>query len=78
MMLNAKHKRYTAFLVAVTERAADEADVAVYAAMKRSAEEAISEVQSVFGPAARVAIVGNLSASVSKALKLKRDEIRGV
>ena len=77
-MLSPKHKRQTAFIVAVTMTAesGDEAAAVTYAAMKPSPEEALESVQAAVDARAHIAIVGKLSAQMAKAIKLKRDEIR--
>ncbi|MCC0808686.1 hypothetical protein FPV16_21165 [Methylobacterium sp. W2] len=77
-MLSHKHKRQTAFIVAVTvtTETGVEADAVTYAAMKPSAEEALASIQAVVDVHAHIAIVGKLSAQVAKAINLKRDEIR--
>ncbi|MER2266953.1 hypothetical protein [Methylobacterium oxalidis] len=77
-MPSTKHKRYTAFLVAVTGSAGigEEAEAVTYAALKLSAEEARASVQDAVDAAAHVAVVGKLSARMAKTIKLKRNEVR--
>ncbi|GEP08066.1 hypothetical protein [Methylobacterium oxalidis] len=79
-MPSTKHKRYTAFLVAVTGSAGigAEAEAVTYAALKPSAEEAMASVQAAVDAAAHVAVVGKLSTKMAKTIKLKRDEIRAI
>ena len=77
-MPSTKHKRYIAFLVAVTGSASigDEAEAVTYAALKPSAEEATASVKAAVDAAAHVAVVGKLSTEMAKTIKLKRDEVR--
>ena len=77
-MMSPKHKRQSAFIVAVTAttETTDATGAMTYAAMKPSAEEALASVRAAVDVHAHVAIVGKLSSQMAKALKLKRDEVR--
>ncbi|MER2265793.1 hypothetical protein [Methylobacterium oxalidis] len=77
-MANDKHKRFTAYLVAVTpvsETDSQPAD-AVYAAVRQSPAEAVSAVRALVEGEARVAVVGSLSARTTKAINLQPGEVR--
>lgn len=72
--------RRTTFLVAVTTERGDDGarGPQVYAVMKRSAADALAAVRALAEAQAEVAVVGSLSTSTAKAIRLKPDEVRPV
>ncbi|MDR7039904.1 MULTISPECIES: hypothetical protein [Methylobacterium] len=79
-MANDKHKRYTAYLVAVTpvsESDSQPAD-AVYAAVLQSPGEALAAVRALLEGEGRIAVVGSLSPRTTKAINLRPGEVRAI
>lgn len=74
-MPKAVGRRYTTFLVAVTERPGD---APVYAVMARGADEALAIVRARADAGPGVAIVGSLSSRTAKAIRLTAGEARPV
>lgn len=67
------------FLVAATMQGeGGDPDLRVFAAVKRTPEEAIAAVRGELGPAAAVELTGKLSNRMAKTLGLKLDEIRQI